>query len=101
MRRLQILARVAIVFTAMLATVEVIQADDKVREISNQGSVIAGGLIGGSLAGYAVVPLCGPAAPGCAPAVVFIGSSFGGWAGKGMNDMYQEELPVFMHWLNN
>lgn len=41
------------------------------------------------------------AAPGCAMLVVFIGGSLGGWAGKEANDLYHEELPIFMHWLND
>lgn len=97
-RRLQISAKVAIIFTAILATGEVVAAQDKVKEAARQGSIIAGGMIGGSLAGLAVSFVCGPAEPACAVALVFIGSNLGGMTGEGINDMYQEELPVFMHW---
>lgn len=100
-RRLQVSARVAILFTAIIATGEVIGAKDKVKEAARQGSIIAGGMIGGSLAGLAVSFVCGPAEPACAIALVFIGSNLGGMAAEGGNDLYQEELPVFMHWMND
>jgi hypothetical protein len=99
-RRLQVSARVAILFTAILATGEVVVAKDKVKEVARQGSIIAGGMIGGSLAGLAVSFVCGPAEPACAVALVLIGSNLGGMAGEAANDMYQEELPVFMRWAN-
>ncbi len=57
-RRLQVSARVAILFTAIIATGEVIGAKDKVKEAARQGSIIAGGMIGGSLAGLAVSFVC-------------------------------------------
>jgi uncharacterized Zn-binding protein involved in type VI secretion len=100
-RRLQVSARVAILFTAIIATGEVVGAKDKVKEAARQGSIIAGGMIGGSLAGLAVSFVCGPAEPACAIALVFIGSNLGGMAAEVGNDMYQEELPVFMHWMND
>lgn len=34
-------------------------------------------------------------------ALVFIGSNVGSMAGEAANDLYQEELPVFMHWAND
>lgn len=100
-RRLQVSARVAILFTAIIATGEVIGAKDKVKEAARQGSIIAGGMIGGSLAGLAVSFVCGPAEPACAVALVFIGSNLGGIAAEAGNDLYQEELAVFMHWMND
>ena len=98
---LQVSARVAILFTAIIATGEVIGAKDKVKEAARQGSIIAGGMIGGSLAGLAVSFVCGPAEPACAMALVFIGSNLGGMAAEAGNDVYQDELPVFMHWMND
>lgn len=100
-RRLQVSARVAILFTAIIATGEVVGAKDKVKEAARQGSIIAGGMIGGSLAGLAVSFVCGPAEPACAIALVFIGSNLGGMAAEVGNDMYQEELAVFMHWMDD
>lgn len=100
-RYLQAGARVMLVFTAMLATAEIIEADDKIREITNQGSIIAGGLIGGAIAGASTGWVCGPAAPACALVVGLIGSTLGAWGAKEANDLYQDELPVFMHWLND
>ncbi|WP_205182587.1 hypothetical protein [Burkholderia sp. LMG 13014] len=97
-RRLQVSARVAILFTAILATGEIVAAKDKVREVARQGSIIAGGMIGGGLAGFAVSFVCGPAEPACAVALVYIGSNLGGMAGEAANDLYQEELPVFVRW---
>ncbi|REG58005.1 hypothetical protein B0G80_0644 [Paraburkholderia sp. BL6669N2] len=100
-RRLQVSARVAIIFTAVIATGEVVAATDRVKEVARQGSIIAGGMIGGGLAGFAVSFVCGPAEPACAVALVCIGSNLGGLAGQMTNDMYQEELPAFMHWMND
>lgn len=59
------------------------------------------GSIGGSLAGLAVSFVCGPAEPACGMALVFIGSNLGGMAAEAGNDVYQDELPVFMHWMND
>lgn len=98
---MQVSARVAVIFTALIATGEVIAATDKVKEVARQGSIVAGGMIGGGLAGFAVSFVCGPAEPACAVALVFIGSNLGGMAGQAANDMYQEELPVFTHWMND
>lgn len=73
----------------------------KVKEATRQGSIIAGGMIRGSLAGLAVSFVCGPAEPACAIAPVLIGSNLGGITAEAGNDLYQEELPVFMHWMND
>lgn len=100
-RRLQISAKVAVLFTALLAAGEIVVAQDKVKEAARQGSIIAGGMIGGTAAGLAVSFLCGPAEPICAAIVVLIGSGLGGMAGEAANDLYQEELAVFMHWMND
>ncbi|CAG4895483.1 hypothetical protein [Paraburkholderia saeva] len=100
-RRLQIGARVAVLVTAILATGEIIGAKDKLKEVARQGSIIAGGMIGGVVAGLGVSFVCGPAEPLCAAAVVLIGSNAGGMAAEAANDTYQEELPVFIDWMNN
>ncbi|HDR9248838.1 TPA: hypothetical protein QDB50_000521 [Burkholderia vietnamiensis] len=100
-RRLQILSKVGILVTALLAVYEVTGSKNKVREAARQGSIIAGGMIGGSLAGLAVSFVCGPAEPACAAALVLIGSGVGGMAGEVANDVYQDELEVFNHWINN
>jgi hypothetical protein len=77
-RRLQVAARVALIVTAILAVDAIVGAKDKIREATRQGSIIAGGMIGGSLAGFAVSFLCGPAEPVCAVILVYIGSNLGG-----------------------
>jgi len=97
-RKLRISARIAILFTAVLATGEIIAARDRVKEVARQGSIIASGMIGGGLAGFAVSFVCGPAEPACAVALVYIGSNLGGMAGEAANDIYQEERLVFTHW---
>lgn len=50
-RRLQVLARVLIVFSAMLAAGEIALSDQKLKELSRQGSILAGGLLGGYVGG--------------------------------------------------
>ncbi|SDQ36412.1 hypothetical protein SAMN05443245_1094 [Paraburkholderia fungorum] len=100
-RKLQVQARVAILFTAILATGEIVGAKDRVREAARQGSIIAGGMIGGTVASLAASFVCGPAEPICAAAVVLIGSNIGGMVGESVNDAYQEEIPVFIDWIRN
>ncbi len=100
-RRLVISSRVAILVTAILAAGEIIGAKDKVKEAARQGSIIAGGMIGGVAAGLGASFVCGPAEPLCAAAVVMIAASAGGMAAEAANDLYQEELPVFIDWMTN
>jgi len=90
---------VFLVVTAILVTGEVIGAKNKVKELARQGSIIAGGMIGGGIAGFGVSFVCGPAEPLCALALVYIGSNVGGIAGEVANDAYQEELDEFMRWV--
>jgi hypothetical protein len=99
-RRMQALARVAIIVTAVLATGEIVGAKDKVKEAARQGSIIAGGMIGGGVAGFFVSFICGPAEPACAVALVYIGSNLGSMAGEAANDAYQDELAFFIQWVN-
>lgn len=98
-RKLRVRGNVFLLITAILATGEVIGAKDKVKELARQGSIIAGGMLGGGIAGFGVSFVCGPAEPLCAVALVYIGSNLGGMAGQVANDAYQAELDEFMRWM--
>ncbi|OHU95466.1 hypothetical protein BLA34_23135 [Ralstonia solanacearum] len=100
-RGLQVYAKAGLVMTAVLGAYAITKADNKLREAARQGSIIAGGMIGGGLAGFAVSFVCGPAEPFCAVALVYIGTNLGGMAGEVVNDVYQDELEAFMHWVND
>ncbi|MDQ7979299.1 hypothetical protein QYH69_18790 [Paraburkholderia sp. SARCC-3016] len=99
-RRLQIIAKAAILGTVVLAINKILNAKDKIREAARQGSIIAGGMLGGAAAGMTVSFICGPAEPVCALALVLIGSNLGGIAAEGFNDVYQDELDAFRCWLS-
>jgi len=43
---------VFLIITALLAADSIVNAKDKVREAARQGSIIAGGMLGGGLAGF-------------------------------------------------
>lgn len=99
LRRLQVIGKVMLIVTALLATERIIDARDKVKEAARQGSIIAGGLLGGGIVGFGVSFICGPAEPACAAALVFIGSNLGGMAAQVANDAYQDELEEFNRWM--
>ncbi|WP_321853201.1 hypothetical protein [Paraburkholderia tropica] len=98
-RKLQVRGKVFLIITALLAADSIINSQDKVKEAARQGSIIAGGMLGGGLAGFGVSFVCGPAEPVCAVALVYIGSSLGGMAGEALNDVYQDELDEFNGWM--
>ncbi|KMJ43571.1 hypothetical protein AB204_19005 [Xenorhabdus khoisanae] len=97
-KRLKIIGKVGTIFTAILATHEILNAENKPKEAVKQGIQIGGGVAGGSLAGLAVTPLCGPGAPVCAIAVVLLGSIAGGVAGSVVADALDEEIEEFTRW---
>lgn len=97
-RKLRIMAKVAVLVTAVFAVGSVLEADNKVKEAARQGSIIAGSLLGGGIAGFFVSFLCGPAEPICAIATVYIGASAGSIAAEMANDTYQDELEEFYRW---
>jgi hypothetical protein len=96
--RLRVMGKIGILMTAALATYQVIRADKKVKEAARQGSIVAGGMLGGGIAGFGAGLLCGPAAPVCVFALVALGSNLGGMAGAALNDVYQDELDEFARW---
>ena len=98
-RKLEVRGKVLLLVTALLATERIIHARDRVKEAARQGSIIAGGMLGGGLAGFGVSFLCGPGEPVCAALLVFLGSNLGGMAGEQVNDIYQDELDEFNRWL--
>jgi hypothetical protein len=99
-RRFQVLAKAAILVTALFAVGSIVNAKDRMREAARQGSLIAGGMLGGAAAGVAVSFVCGPAEPICAVALVYIGSNLGGMAAESFNDFYRDELEAFNHWVD-
>jgi len=98
-KTLRVRGNVFLLVTAILATGEIVDAKNKVKEAARQGSIIAGGMLGGGFAGFGVSFVCGPAEPLCAVALVLIGSNLGGMAGRVVSDVYQEELDEFMRWM--
>lgn len=99
-RTLRVKGKVALIVTAIFATGEIVGAQDKVKELARQGSIAAGGMIGGGIAGFFVSFVCGPAEPACAVALVTIGSNLGGMLGEVANDVYREELGEFNRWVS-
>lgn len=98
-RRLQVRGKIFLIFTALFAADAIIKSKDKVREAARQGSIIAGGMIGGGIAGFGASFLCGPGEPICAAFLIYIASSAGGIAGGDINDAYQDELEEFNRWM--
>lgn len=93
-----VMGKVGIIMTAALATYEILNADNKVKESARQATILGAGAVGGFLAGLGVSAICGPAAPACAVAVVLIGSMAGGIAGSVVADTFDEELEELSHW---
>lgn len=93
-----VMGKVGIIMTAALATYEILNADNKVKETARQATILGAGAAGGFLAGLGVSAICGPAAPACAVAVVLIGSMAGGIAGSVAADTFDEELEELSHW---
>lgn len=97
-KRMRIIGKVGLLATAGLAIYSISVADNKPKEAITQGSIIAGGVAGGWVAGLAVSTLCGPAAPMCAVAVILAGSFAGGYAAGEAIDSLDEELEEFTQW---
>lgn len=100
-RRLQIIGKVGLLLTGVLATHAIIYADNKPKEAIRQGLGIGGGIFGGFLAGLALSSICGPGAPFCAVAVVLAGSISGGIAGTYVADTLDDEIEEFSRWQIN
>jgi hypothetical protein len=102
-RRLQVMGRVLIVVTSLIAAYFIVTAKNKKKESVKQGSAIAGGVGGGILAGFGVPFLCGPGAPVCATIVVLLGSAGGSyaasrWADPIIDKAFDEEVEEFSKW---
>lgn len=97
-KKLRIMGKVGILITGVLATYEILSADNKMKETVRQGMIIGGGALGGFLAGLGASAICGPGAPVCAIAVVLIGSIGGGLLGETVADTFDEELEEFSNW---
>lgn len=93
-----VMGKVGIIMTAALATYEILNADNKVKETARQATILGAGVAGGFLAGLGVSAICGPAAPACAVAVVLLGSVAGGITGSVVADTFDEELEELSHW---
>jgi hypothetical protein len=97
-RKMLIMGKLGVLVTAALATYQILNAGNKIKETARQGIIIGAGAAGGILAGLGVSALCGPGAPICAIAVVLAGSVAGGVAGGAVADTLDEELEEFSHW---
>lgn len=95
---MSVMGKVSIIMTAVLATYQILSADDKAKETARQATILGGGAAGGILAGLGVSAICGPGAPACAIAVVLIGSIAGGIAGGVAADTFDAELEELAHW---
>jgi len=95
---LKALGKVTLVVTATIAAYEIYYAANRPKEAIKQGVQISGGALGGAAAGLAVSPLCGPAAPFCAVALVLIGSVLGGISSHWLVDTLDEEIEEFLKW---
>ncbi|WP_415763962.1 hypothetical protein [Pseudomonas sp. CP4] len=95
---MSVMGKVGIVLTAVLATYQILNADDKAKETARQATILGGGAAGGFLAGLGISAICGPGAPACAIAVVLIGSIAGGIAGGVAADTFDAELEELAHW---
>jgi hypothetical protein len=95
---MSVMGKVGIILTAVLATYQILNADDKAKETARQATILGGGAAGGFLAGLGISALCGPGAPACAIAVVLIGSVVGGIAGGVAADTFDAELEELAHW---
>jgi hypothetical protein len=95
---MSVMGKVGIIMTAVLATYQILNADDKAKETARQATILGGGAAGGFLAGLGISALCGPGAPACAIAVVLIGSIAGGIAGGVAADTFDAELEELAHW---
>jgi hypothetical protein len=97
-KKMQLMGKLGILITAAVATYQILNAENKQKETARQGLIVGGGAAGGILAGLGVSALCGPGAPICAFAVVFLGTVVGGVAGGTVADSLDEELEEFSHW---
>ncbi|MGE8099623.1 hypothetical protein [Pseudomonas fluorescens] len=97
-KKMQLMGKLGILVTAALATYQILNAENKVKETARQGLIMGGGAAGGILAGLGVSAFCGPGAPICAFAVVIVGTVAGGFAGQTAADSLDEELEEFSHW---
>ncbi|MBD2791585.1 hypothetical protein ID852_19325 [Xenorhabdus sp. 42] len=100
-KRLKVIGKVGIIMTAILATHEILNAENKPKEAIKQGIQIGGGVAGGSLAGLSVSAVCGPGAPVCAIALVLLGGIAGGIAGSVVADALDDEIEEFTRWSIN
>ncbi|ROM91084.1 hypothetical protein [Pseudomonas brassicacearum] len=95
---MSVMGKVGIIMTAVLATYQILNADDKAKETARQATILGGGAAGSLLAGLGISVICGPGAPACAIAVVLIGSVAGGIAGGIAADTFDDELKELAHW---
>lgn len=95
---MSVMGKVGIIMTAVLATYQILNADDKAKETARQATILGGGAAGGLLAGLGISAICDPGAPACAIAVVLIGSIAGGIAGGVAADTFDAELEELAHW---
>ncbi|MFJ3483676.1 hypothetical protein ACIPL1_09865 [Pseudomonas sp. NPDC090202] len=100
-KALRVTGSVLVVVTVVYAAFSIINAENKIKEAAKQGALIGGGVAGSTLAGLAVIPLCGPAAPICAVGVVLAGGIVGGLVASEIFELYDDELEEFSKWNSN
>lgn len=102
-KRLQVAGKVLIIVTVAYAMYDVMTADDQTRAVIEQGFTIGGGVGGTALAGLALTPVCGPAAPICVIGVLLAGGIVcgvvGSIAAKKTVAYFDEEIDEFNQWM--
>ncbi|BAO88530.1 hypothetical protein [Caballeronia cordobensis] len=99
-KNLKAAGTVALLLTGVLVVGEIFAAKDRIAEAVRQGSIIAGGIVGGT-GGAAMSFLCGPAEPACVVTLMVLGSDLGAKAGLKAYEVYSEQWQVFRTWMNN
>lgn len=97
-KKMLVMGKLGVLVTAALATYQILNAENKPKEVARQGIIVGAGSLGGILAGMGVSAICGPGAPICAIAVVVAGTIAGGVAGEVVASSLDEELEEFSHW---
>jgi hypothetical protein len=97
-KMLRTIGKVLIVVTVAYVVYDVVNAQNKVKEVIKQGAVMAGGLSGTILAGSAASLVCGPGAPVCAVALLIGGGIAAGWVASEVVELFDDELEEFTRW---
>jgi hypothetical protein len=98
---LNVTGKVLIVVTIAYAVYDVVNADNKIKEVTKQGAMISGSFAG-ARAGAAVSVVCGPGAPICTIALMLagglVGGLAGGWSASQIVELMDGEIEEFIKW---